>query len=99
MLDKRREDLVQHLIVYEGPEQFEVTFTWLMHTGQDRVHDTKGRLTSDASFLQHHLRLAGRQSAFAANSSARTTLVPMATTRPCFDFACLIAAAVLSGMR
>ena len=49
-LNKRREDLVQHLIVYEGPEQFEVTFTWLMHTGQDRVHDTKGRLTSDASF-------------------------------------------------
>jgi hypothetical protein len=86
---------VEHFVVGERSEYLVVAFTGLMDAGEDRVHNTEPCAASDASARSARTV----PSALAADSSARTTLVPIAMTRPDLDFAASIAAAHECGMR
>jgi hypothetical protein len=72
-----------------------MTFTRLVDARKDRIYNTERCAASDASARSARTV----PSALAADSSARTTLVPIAMTRPDLDFAASIAAAHECGMR
>jgi len=97
VLPECRRDLLQNRIIDEGAQELEVAFTRFVHAGQDRIDDLKARFTGDTA-ARNAVSRAELPSTFAADSSARTTVVPMATTRPFFDCACPIKVAVRSGM-
>ena len=98
VLDKGCGGALQHRIVSEGAKELEMAFAGLVHPGENCIHDAQPSFTSDASARKAIPRTYAAVG-LRGGSSARTTVVPTATMRPPVTAACLIDAAVLSGMR
>ena len=98
VLGELRGDAVEQRVVGEGAQQFEVAFAGLVDAGEDRVDDAEpgaGPMRPRATPWPGWTR----PPASAADSSARTTVVPTAMTRRPFSLAMPMAAAVRLGMR
>ena len=66
----------EHAVGSEGAQKLVMAFASLVDAGEDRVHDADRRAAGDAS-ARAALACAHGPIGVAANSSARTTLVPM----------------------